>query len=181
MVHMESAHSYFYVGSPEIRARVDEQYEGQRITAPSDVREWVSKTRQTIIGEELTVTFIISEERQLIISDRHSEHVVCAGGRNVLSAGEMTFCFDRGEELSVSELSNQSTGYCPQPSSWQVVEAVLDQLGIAHPGRFTRAFEFRYCYRCDTRNLIKENIFECAVCGADLPLTWNFDQLRDHS
>ncbi|MGD1839969.1 MAG: hypothetical protein ACFB0B_03610 [Thermonemataceae bacterium] len=113
----------------------------------------------------------------MVISDRHAEHVVCAGGQNVLSAGEMTFNFDL-EDIYVGEVSNQSTGYCPKTESWKAVEIALDKIKIAHPDFFTSAFEFRYCENCQTKNLIKEEVYECSVCCADLSLDWNIDKIK---
>ncbi len=174
---MKNAEPYFYVGSKEIAERVDKQYEGHKITQISDIQQWIENDHQTIENESLIATFIINLQEELVISDRHSEHVMCAGGRNVLAAGEITFSFEK-ETIFVSEISNQSTGYCPKPASWEIVEFVLDQLEIEHPEYFTIAYEFRYCEHCKTTNLIKEAIYECAVCGADLPAEWNFDKRK---
>lgn len=62
----------------------------------------------------------------------------------------------------------------PRVSSWNIVQAVLGELAIEHPESFTHAYEFRYCKVCNTRKLIKEAIYECAVCGTALPKKWNF-------
>ncbi|BDA71358.1 hypothetical protein CAL7716_055240 [Calothrix sp. PCC 7716] len=61
------------------------------------------------------MTVIIDVDEQLWIADRHSEHVQCARGQRVLSAGEITFTLASSNVL-VSEVSNQSTGYCPETS-----------------------------------------------------------------
>ncbi len=174
---MKKFQSYFYVGSKEIEARVDKQYEGSKINQIKDIQQWIEESNQIITNEQIIATFIINEQAQLVVSDRHSEHVLCAGGRNVLSAGEITFSFSK-HEIYVSDISNQSTGYCPKPTSWEIVEIVLNKLQIEHPKYFTRAFEFRYCEHCQTRNLIKEGVYECAVCNADLDIEWNFDKVR---
>jgi hypothetical protein len=42
----------------------------------------------------------------------------------VLSAGEITFS-RKGKSLVVSDVTNQSTGYCPEPKSWKAVKASL--------------------------------------------------------
>ena len=123
----------------------------------------------------ITATFIINEKGDFVVSGRHTEHVMCAQGQNVLSAGEVVFALD-GKEVYITEISNQSTGYCPRPASWPIVDYVLRNLGIDYPAYFTRAFEFRYCTQCENINLIKDNLFQCGVCGADLDLEWNFDQ-----
>ena len=102
---------------------------------------------------------------------------MCAGGKKVLSAGEITFNFEKAI-VSVIEISNESTGYCPKPDSWEVIELVFNRLKIAHPKYFTSAFEFRLCEYCLTKNLIKEEVYECAVCGTNLDLNWNFDKMK---
>jgi uncharacterized Zn finger protein (UPF0148 family) len=33
---------------------------------------------------------------------------------------------------------------------------------------------FRRCGACGERNLVKDGDFACAICGAELPRTWNF-------
>jgi hypothetical protein len=74
-------------------------------------------------------------------------------------------------------VTNQSTGYCPEPESWPAVAAALDRIPLPHPGGFTPSFIFRRCPACVQLNVVKEGDFTCAVCGADLPLRWNLDAL----
>lgn len=127
-------------------------------------------------GDEVTVTFVVLPDG-LWIADRHSEHVACARGGPVLSAGEMTFSVDPSNSLvEVVYVTNQSTGFCPEPASWCSVEAALDAAGIAHPGGFSAEVLFRRCPRCAATNVVKDGWFECALCGADLPTTWNYDR-----
>lgn len=71
-------------------------------------------------------------------------------------------------------VSNQSTGYCPDPDSWSAVGAALDRAGVPHAGEFTEPVIFRRCPACGGRNLVKDDDFVCAVCGGDLPARWNF-------
>ena len=92
----------------------------------------------------------------------------------MLSAGEIELALERAP--FVVGVSNQSTGYCPEPESWSAVAAALDRAGIAHPGSFTEAIVFRKCTRCQQRNVVKDDDFTCAMCGAALPRTWNFDE-----
>ena len=73
----------------------------------------------------------------------------------------------------VMEVTNQSTGYCPEPECWSAVAATLDRLCIEHPPAFTVAFIFRCCASCDTINIVKEGVFECAVCEAELSRVWD--------
>jgi hypothetical protein len=73
----------------------------------------------------------------------------------------------------VREVSNQSTGYSPDPSSWRAVADALDAILLAHPARFTQAYLFRRCPACHQLNLIKDKVFACALCGCELPAQWN--------
>jgi hypothetical protein len=90
----------------------------------------------------------------------------------VKSAGEMTFGVT-GEQVAVAAVSNQSTGYCPEPVSWPAVEAALRSAGLVPPAGFTLACVFRRCVACGTKNLVKNGEFECGVCSADLPVEYN--------
>ena len=115
------------------------------------MRRWIQKTGQSAApGGLLAVTFVIDLSERLLIADRHSEHVACAAGCDVRSAGEMFFAID-GPDVSVDQVSNQSTGYCPEPESWEVVERVLDRIGLNHPGLFTTVCIFRRCTHCGQR------------------------------
>ena len=80
----------------------------------------------------------------------------------------------KGSGAEVVEVSNQSTGYCPEPESWPAVAETLDQIGIAHPGRFKNEIIFRLCPLCGQRNIVNGSWFVCDVCGSDLPAAWNF-------
>jgi hypothetical protein len=71
-------------------------------------------------------------------------------------------------------VTNQSTGYCPEPESWPAVATALDRIGVAHPGRFTQEIVFRRCTACGERNVVKDGWYVCGSCGADLPADWNF-------
>jgi hypothetical protein len=75
--------------------------------------------------------------------------------------------------VEVTYVTNQSTGYCPQPTGWEHVARALDAAGIERPDELSRAFEFRRCEKCQTLNLIKDDSFYCAVCDAPLPDEWN--------
>ncbi|MEU8239587.1 hypothetical protein AB0C07_15195 [Actinoplanes missouriensis] len=102
--------------------------------------------------------------------------MACASGREVLAAGEITFVNDdSGGDggWRVEEVSNQSTGYCPEPSCWPAVAAAVERLGVRHPDGFTAAFEFRRCVECGSLSVVKENDFTCAVCDCPLPAEWN--------
>ncbi|MCB9759556.1 MAG: hypothetical protein H6739_06920 [Alphaproteobacteria bacterium] len=83
----------------------------------------------------------------------------------------MTFAGDPPEVVGVT---NQSTGFCPEPKCWGAVAAALDQAGVRHPDGWTAAFVFRRCPACGQRNLVKDDWWRCAVCDAGLPRGWNF-------
>jgi hypothetical protein len=55
------------------------------------------------------------------------------------------------------------------------VAAALERTPLAHPGTFSTAYLFRRCPACRQINLIKQQVFVCALCDAELPQTWNFD------
>ena len=79
------------------------------------------------------------------------------------------------DDVEVAEITNQSTGYCPEPESWPAVAAALDDAGIDHAGGFTVSIQFRRCVGCGQRNLVKDEVYSCQSCGAELPRAWNFD------
>ena len=168
-------HQYRYIGSPELQQRLKRENHCIQVRNKSDLVSWTTsflasgRTRGRV-----TATFIIDITEQLWVADRHSEHVACADSQDVLAAGEITF--DRSEsQIFVAEITNQSTGYCPEPDCWNVVARVLDRLRIQRPEFFTKAFTFRRCDKCGNTNLIKDDIYECAVCDSLLSKDWNFD------
>jgi len=159
--------AYRYVGPPEIRARsVRPDSEGREITKPEDL------AAAAVASGDEPLTYIVAVTGELRVAPRRSEHVACAGGKDVLSAGELTFDSIRNR---ITEISNQSTGYCPEPESWPHVAAALDRAGVVHPGRFTYEAIFRRCPMCNERNLVKDDWYECALCEAKLPKEWNFE------
>jgi hypothetical protein len=127
----------------------------------------------------VAVTFVVDEQGRLLVADRRSEHVACSAGHPVQSAGEM-FLAREGSGWRVVEVSNQSTGFCPEPESWPAVAAALDGAGIPHPGGFTLAVVFRRCVACGQRNVVKGGRFTCDVCGAERPPGWNFADQSTH-
>lgn len=161
---------YRYVGPPELLGSISERH---HIQGSQNVRDWIGQTKQRPENSMVTATFIVNAAGQLWVADRHSEHVACAAGQPVLSAGEMTFAVD-GKQVSVMEVSNQSLGYCPELSSWPAVAAALDNSGLPHPSNFTGAYIIRRCETCQSKNIIKDGIYECGVCQSSLPLKWNF-------
>lgn len=165
---------YHYVGPIEIARAVVDIPEGFAVRQVQDVMRWIKETGQHVHRDGCIIaTFTINRHGMLHLADRHSEHVACAGGKPVLSAGEITF-FINGEKLEVSAVTNQSTGYCPQVSSWPDVANALQLAGIAAPEHFSSSYEFRRCRQCQAINIIKDDVLECAVCEAALPEDWNF-------
>ncbi|TYK43251.1 hypothetical protein [Actinomadura decatromicini] len=162
---------YEYVGPAEILAAVRPGSEGARIASGGDFAAWVAARGDDELAEPFT--FVVGLDGVLRLAPRRSEHVACADGWPVLSAGEISFVLDDGRPR-VDEISNQSTGYCPDPASWPAVADALDRAGLPHPGHFTDPIIFRRCPECRERNLVKDGHFFCAVCSAELPSTWNF-------
>lgn len=164
--------TYRYVGPAELKARVRPGDEGQSIRSPDDLVRWLASRGPEERAEP--VTFVVGADGLLRLAPRRSEHVSCAGGAPVLSAGEMSFLRSSGQWW-VADVSNQSTGYCPDPSSWPVIAAALDRAGIAHPGGFTHEVVFRRCPGCDEISIVREGDFVCVFCDGVLPPEWNVD------
>jgi len=165
---------YSYVGPKEQSEFSGVSLFRARISIYNDLVSWLtgssnSRTRSVTI----TATYVIDLSGALWLADQHTEHVACAGGQDVLAAGEMTLAQDENGVI-VSEVTNQSTGYCPEPSSWPTVAEALDQLGVIYPSGFTRAYIFRRCSTCGSTNIIKDDWYECAVCGGPLSHEWNY-------
>lgn len=148
--------------------------EGHLIGSPEELAAWLATCGEDEVAEPFT--FVIGLDGSLRVGPRRTEHVTCAGGAPVLSAGEITFRYDQGY-WRVSEVSNQSAGYCPDPASWPAVATALDRAGLEHHGGFTQPVVFRRCPRCQELNLVKDDYFSCVICGAELPRTWNIDSL----
>lgn len=163
---------YRYVGPDEIRMQIRSDGRGHSITSRGDLATWLA--RQDVRECEEPFTFVIDATATLRLAPRRSEHVACAGGEPVLSAGEITFARS-GDGWRVSEASNQSTGYCPDVTSWTAVQAALDSAGLDHPGSFTLPLVFRRCLPCGQLNIVKDGHFACAVCEEPLPAAWNAD------
>jgi hypothetical protein len=161
--------SYRYVGPAEIAIAATTSPGGTVITSTADLAAWLAASSGDREQGGTVATFIITTSGEIRIASRRSEHVACAGGLDVLSAGEIVFVPARAVAVS-----NLSTGYCPEPASWPAVARALERAGIAHAGGFTNAYEFRRCPGCGERNLVKDDFFACALCDAELPAAWNF-------
>jgi hypothetical protein len=166
---------YNYVGSEEIKLSIIDFGIGTVIASVSDIRNWIDNTcdRKTISSNLVIATFVIDMYGELRLADRHSEHIACAGRKPVLSAGEIFISCNKNY-FEVSEITNQSTGYCPEIESWEHVEIALNKISINCPSCFTTKFVFRRCSSCLQINIIKDNLFICSVCNSTLSHEWNF-------
>lgn len=162
---------YQYIGPPEIAVRTLCQPTGVPIHSTSDVRNWMRETHQGFGCQGVIATFVVDSTGRVLIADRRSEHVACAGGQPVRSAGEMAFSV--GKEIEVVEVSNQSVGYCPEPETWPAVADALSRANIAAPDDFSLKCVFRRCTRCGNVTIVKDGNFRCGCYGAALPLTYN--------
>src|SRR5262245_43400464 len=165
--------TYRYVGPKGIADRATVTPAGTSIHSAADVIRWARESGQHAGPDGYIIaTFVVDAAGVLLVADRRSEHVACAGRKPVQSAGEITFLV-AGTAVEVIAASNQSTGYCPEPESWPAVAAVLSAAGMNPPDGFSLGCEFRRCVRCGGLTLVKERLFRCGVCGADLPLLYN--------
>ncbi|MFJ1811516.1 MULTISPECIES: hypothetical protein [unclassified Streptomyces] len=161
---------YGYVGPEDVRQAVVPGAGGRVIHRAADLDTYATPE------DAEPFTYVVGLDGLLRLAPRCSEHVACAGGGDVLGAGEISF---RRTPYGphVLEVSNQSTGYCPDPDSWPAVAAALDRAGIGRPDGFTHALVFRRCERCEENNVVREGAFVCVFCDADLPLAWNVTPL----
>ena len=163
---------YAYVGPDEIAKRnhVTARY---HIRSARDVVTFLKESRcEADVDGAYTATFVILDDG-LWIADRRSEHVACARVGDVRSAGELRFTVSSAN-IEIVEVSNQSTGYCPEPESWPAVANAFAQLAILHPSQFTQSVVFRRCNGCQSRLIVKHEHFVCDVCCAPLAAEWNF-------
>jgi hypothetical protein len=158
---------FSYVGPPEIRAASKNSPPGSRISSRSEAKAFYEEHAREERG---WATYVIDINGSLLAAPRRSEHVACAGGKDVLAAGELRL----DSAGSAVEITNNSTGYCPREACWRAVESAFDNAGLEHPGQFTYLAVFRRCDVCGERNLVKDGWFVCAICDADLSKEWNF-------
>lgn len=165
---------YRYVGEPETQAAYGGLGLGSVPTRAVDVLKWIDASLDDAEPDgSVIATYVVTIDGALVLANRRTEHVGCARGMPVRAAGELAVQLVRGSP-EVVWVTNQSTGFCPEPSSWIQVRDALCRLGVECPDGFETAFEFRLCESCGQRNLIKESVFECAVCCTPLPADWNF-------
>ncbi|HEY5450946.1 MAG TPA: hypothetical protein VIQ54_19465 [Polyangia bacterium] len=162
--------TYRYVGSEEIARQAQAAIERLQPTAPADIRAWSARVKRSA----LEFTYIVDTGGNLWLSDRRTEHVACARGAQVLGAGEIEIAVGP-DRVTVASITNQSTGYCPEPDCWPAVRDALARAGLEPPDGFTYAFRFRRCPTCRGINILKDAMPECPSCGTDLPAAWNLD------
>jgi len=166
----ETPRPYEYVGPTDLLGPALRSAPGFAVGSTEDLDLWARRWSRAELRESFT--FVMDTAGVLRLAPRRSEHVACAGGASVLAAGEVSFVRGPGG-WQVVQISNLSTGYCPDPDCWPVVAAALDRAGIEHPGAFTDALVFRGCPRCRQHNVVKDDDFTCAACGSELPRLWN--------
>ncbi|MCO5971552.1 hypothetical protein [Actinoallomurus soli] len=163
---------YRYVGPVDLLSAVKPGEERHAIGSPGDLISWLTGRDDAELAEPFT--YVVDLTGTLRLAPRRSEHVACAGGAPVLGAGELTFRHEWGRWI-VYEISNQSTGYCPDVTTWPAVRDALDRAGLEHPGHFTHPVIFRRCPACDERNVVRDDDYHCVFCDTELPAAWNVD------
>jgi hypothetical protein len=161
---------YPYVGPASVRIASVAQPPGAPITSREALRAWLAASPE---ARRDAATFVVDVEGVLRLAPRRSEHVACAGGGDVLAAGEIAFTPDAA---SVRWCSNQSSGYCPEPASFAALARALGAMGVAAPEGYDLACEWRRCAVCAQINLVKDAVLTCGACDAALPEVWNFAQ-----
>ncbi|MET7419136.1 hypothetical protein [Dactylosporangium sp. NPDC005555] len=167
---MTHARRYSYVGPPELRDRLV-RVDTVGVDTAATLARWLAGRDRGELVEPFT--FVVALDGDLRLAPRRSEHVALAAGHDVLAAGEIAFA-PTAAGWHVVEVTNQSTGYCPDPDSWPAVGEALDRIDVQHPDDFTDKVIFRCCPACRQRNVVRDNDFACAQCDSALPMQWNF-------
>lgn len=155
--------SYEYVGPTELLDLGDVPYRALR--SLDDLRDWIA------VESYGPFTFVVDLSGILRVAARGVEHVQVAQREPVLAAGEVIF---EDEDKLFARFTNQSTGYCPDPSCIEAVCRSAGRIGLAVGDVFERAFVFRRCENCSATNVVKEQWFVCGECETELPEAWNF-------
>ena len=162
---------FHYVGPAAIRASCEGNPAGRVIENAESLRAWLANLQREDRDADGWATYTIGTDGLLRLAHRRTEHVACAGAGEVLAAGEVQF--DPSGE--VVWLSNNSTGFCPDLSSFEAVSATFSAAGLSPPPAFDHAVVFRRCRACGERSVIKDDDFRCGVCEAPVSRVWNFD------
>jgi hypothetical protein len=171
--------SYHYVGPDRIIESADFTTPRHVVVDADGLLSWLWD-QQMIQGrhELVTLTYVVLTTGNLCVADRRSEHVVCARKERVLTAGELTLeC--ASDRITVVGATNYSTGYCPEVESWPALQTALEKAGLGRLTEWTQAMEFRRCDTCGMIALIKDEVYECFNCQAELPERWNFPDEAD--
>jgi hypothetical protein len=167
---------YSFVGPPQIRMSADFETPRHEVKNAAALLQWARQMDGAIKGlRDFVFTYVVLPEQRLFVADRRSEHVACARGDAVLTAGELFVSLVNGR-LQVDGASNLSTGYCPEPGSWRALQLALEGTDLGSLEGFEPSFEFRRCEWCEQNCLIKDEVFECPGCNVELPQHWNFAQ-----
>ncbi|MFG2823756.1 hypothetical protein ACGFX4_30570 [Kitasatospora sp. NPDC048365] len=164
--------TYRYVGPADVRAATVGAPAGTQLRTAEDLANWLVRLPAGELAEPFT--YVVDPAGVLRLAPRRSEHVACAAGQRVLAAGEIGFGRVGGRWV-VEQVSNQSTGYCPDVVSWPAVARALDRVGIDRPEGFTHAVVFRRCTACGECSVVRDGHFVCVFCDAKLPPGWNVD------
>jgi hypothetical protein len=160
---------YGYVGPADVLGRAI-AVDAVDVDSPTSLDGWLAGRDRGDLAEPFT--FVVALDGVLRLAPRRSEHVALADGADVLAAGEMAFA-PAGTGWRVTEVTNQSTGYCPDPDCWPAVAEALDRVGLPRPDDFTNRIIFRRCPNCGERNIVRDDDFTCALCDNVLPAQWN--------
>jgi hypothetical protein len=126
---------YPYVAGQATLHAAARQPRGVVIGSRADITAWLATNPDGFVEG---ATFVIDIAGQLRLAPRRSEHVRCADGAPVLAAGEIRFA-SGARGLTAVEITNQSTGYCPEADSWPAVARALASLGVDAPSHYTHA------------------------------------------
>jgi len=165
---------YGYTGPQELRRALGREHPGSPVLrTAADFAAWAAGQSPEDLAEP--VTYVVDADGGLRLAPRRSEHVACAGGGGVRAAGEISWARRADGAWTAAEVSNLSTGYAPDPECWPAVARALEAVGLGHPGAFTHPVTFRRCpaAACGQLNLVRDEVYACAACGADLPGDWN--------
>jgi hypothetical protein len=80
---------YRYVGPADVRSAALRGDEGYLVRSLDDFGHWLAAVSGRDLAEPFT--YVVDVDGVLRLAPRRSEHVACAGGGEVLGAGEVTF------------------------------------------------------------------------------------------
>jgi hypothetical protein len=166
--------NYSYIGSPDFLPKGE--FPPRHALEVGTLAKWLQEHRyETDLEECVAATWVVDLQGVFWFADRATEHVACARLGKVLSAGEVFFQATKNGPR-IERITNQSTGFCPESSSWLAVFRALEGKGVEFPDGFEPAFEFRRCRSCCNLALVKDEDYTCVACGNELPEQWNLDE-----